>query len=279
MNKFIGFIFSLLFICQLIVNAQPQWKYHIAFEDATGAKDTVWFIWDESATYEGNDIALGEVPVSLNLEEFNVYMHNPGLTYIDTFKVAAIPYYYGFDHQVRAFNFQLPISISWDTSLLHAGFLPPEPVGWVNFARLYNDYFFMINNLPPTHEFDMTQTNKVQAPDPANTDPWFWQLWVHFPMDVFLDQNPYTVIEESKEKLDLITISPNPVNSKLNVKSIEDIYSIIVYNSSGQQLLELYPQSKATQVDVSTFKPGIYYLNLINNQHKIHYKKFIKTNY
>jgi len=42
---------GLLIIGCLFSYAQPQWKFHIAYEDATGAKDTMWFIWDESATF------------------------------------------------------------------------------------------------------------------------------------------------------------------------------------------------------------------------------------
>ncbi len=44
----------------LTLAAQPQWKFHVAYEDATGARDTIFFIWDTSAVVYGIDTALGE---------------------------------------------------------------------------------------------------------------------------------------------------------------------------------------------------------------------------
>lgn len=127
---------------------QQQWKFHVAFEDATGAKDTIWFILDTTATFYGIDTALGEGNVNFNYNVFNVWTLTWG-TYpnFDTTKVVAFPYDIGgFGSEIHAFNFELPIKISWDTSLLHASYLPSSPVGWMNHARIDNYYFFMINN-------------------------------------------------------------------------------------------------------------------------------------
>jgi hypothetical protein len=44
-----SFLLALTFCCS--ITAQPQWKFHIAYEDATGAKDTIWLIWDTTATF------------------------------------------------------------------------------------------------------------------------------------------------------------------------------------------------------------------------------------
>jgi hypothetical protein len=50
-----------LLLGTLQIHAQPQWRFHLAFEDATGAKDTLWFIYDTTATI-GWDSHLGEGP-------------------------------------------------------------------------------------------------------------------------------------------------------------------------------------------------------------------------
>lgn len=49
---------ALFFAIPVLSFSQPQWKFHVAFEDATNAKDTIWFIWDTTATFEGADTAL-----------------------------------------------------------------------------------------------------------------------------------------------------------------------------------------------------------------------------
>ncbi|MEI2419331.1 hypothetical protein V6O07_03590, partial [Arthrospira platensis SPKY2] len=39
-----------LLLGTLHVSAQPQWRFHLAFEDAIGAKDTIWFVYDTTAS-------------------------------------------------------------------------------------------------------------------------------------------------------------------------------------------------------------------------------------
>jgi len=49
--KALFFPFSLMLVSQ--AQAQPQWRFHLAFEDAIGAKDTLWFLYDTTATLGG----------------------------------------------------------------------------------------------------------------------------------------------------------------------------------------------------------------------------------
>ena len=50
--------------CSLAVAAaaQPTWRFHLAFEDGTGARDTIWFVFDTTATNSAGmvDEHLGE---------------------------------------------------------------------------------------------------------------------------------------------------------------------------------------------------------------------------
>lgn len=69
------------------LNAQPQWKFHIAFEDATGARDTIFLIWDSTATWE-MDTLLGEIPMNFDTNIFQVYMYINS-TPLDSSKVSA----------------------------------------------------------------------------------------------------------------------------------------------------------------------------------------------
>ncbi len=164
MKKIIYTLFLLIFFFSVHSYAQPQWKFHVAFEDATGAKDTIWFIWDTTATLYGLDTTLGEKPVSLNYSIFNVWTNNKVNYEYDTIKTLAVPYTESFETTIEAINYELPITITWDSALLHADWLPPTPVGWVNFARIDNDYFFLYKNNGLAHEYDMTLSDSVTAP-------------------------------------------------------------------------------------------------------------------
>lgn len=111
-NNVILFLIAILVISFQLA-AQPQWKFHVAFEDGTGAKDTIWFIWDTTAVFYGIDTALGEGNPNMNYNEFNVYT----LTWdtypdYDTTKVVAHPYEYSFGHTIEAINYTLPIKIT-----------------------------------------------------------------------------------------------------------------------------------------------------------------------
>lgn len=271
-------LLCLLFIICIDSFSQPQWKFHVAYEDATGARDTLWFIWDETATFFGYDISLGEIPLSLNYDVFNVYVFNNGSTTSDTLKTTAYPYSIGFEEQVFAINFVLPITISWDSSLLHAPFLPPEPVGWVNFARLYNNYFHWYGNMLGTSEFDMTITDSVQAPASNNTDPWAWESWYHFPMDISFHQDPSIVIIDRNKGDDGFIITPNPVSDILNFHSKRKFNKIVVYDRYGRQVLKTEIDIEQKSIDISKLKSGIHIINFINHQNHNHYEKFIKSN-
>ncbi|MFZ7145748.1 MAG: hypothetical protein ACO1G6_10440, partial [Bacteroidota bacterium] len=86
MNK-VKLIFAIILISNTIL-AQPQWKFPIAFEDGSGAKDTIWYIWDSTAT-AGIDTLLGEGKVLMDPNAFNVFVtdFNP-----DSTKTHALPF-------------------------------------------------------------------------------------------------------------------------------------------------------------------------------------------
>jgi hypothetical protein len=266
-------------ICSIQLSAQPQWKFHVAFKDATGAKDTIWFIWDTTATFEGADTALGEVSVNIDNSKFSVWTSNHGLMWYDTIKTVAHPYDYSFEHRIEAINYELPITITWDSSLLRASWLPPAPVGWVNFARIDNNYFFFFNNNEWTHEYDMTLSDSVTAPFEGNTDPWAWQYWVHFPMSIFLVQDPTLDVGnpnfKCKAKLEGY---PNPFEKNTNIEFYlenESHVDLSVYNLQGKKITDLVNQNLNSGNHIikwdgldhagKSCKPGLYFVYLIAN--------------
>ena len=49
------FILALVVLAlSLTTIAQPTWRFHLAFEDGTGARDTIWMVYDTTATLGSN---------------------------------------------------------------------------------------------------------------------------------------------------------------------------------------------------------------------------------
>jgi hypothetical protein len=283
MKKTIILFIIVFFTFSIHLKAQPQWKFHVAFEDGIGAKDTIWFIWDTTAVFYGIDTALGEGNPNMNYSDFNVYT----LTWdtypdYDTTKVVAHPYEYTFGHQIEAINFELPVKISWDSALFHADWLPSEPVGWVNYAWISNEYFFLVNNTED-HYFDLTLNDHTIMPDSTivgteDENPWFWLPERNFPLGIGLAQDPTLIISDATLFEKDFAMYPNPVQSVLTIESKLNISMLKIYNSKGQCLLVSETNSFPLKIDISDFKPDIYIIQLTINQNHYHYEKIIKIN-
>lgn len=255
--------------------AQPQWKFHIAFEDATGAKDTIWCIWDTAATdgqLNSVDTAFGEAGVTFDYNLFNVWIYNNvPFPYTDSTKTSAIPFNGAFSLEIRAFNYQYPITVSWDSSLFHAPGLP-LPVGYVNRAVMDNDYFFLVNNDPPLQRFNMLLDNSVIAPS------FWWGSQSQFPLIIGIMRDETIGINEMDMGKKTLTVYPNPANDIVNV--------LISAQTNGDRTIELFDTKWIRQLGLITneisyilsvqhLTPGCYFVR-ITDEHTSHVLKFIK---
>ena len=66
----------------------------------------------------------------------------------------------------------------------------------------------------------------------------------------------------TKQNQRLISIYPNPAKDFVNIKSEEIIENISVYNHLGQLLINLKVKSLSSQINVSQFKSGIYFVKV-----------------
>lgn len=73
------------------------------------------------------------------------------------------------------------------------------------------------------------------------------------------------------EKLNLITISPNPTMAEVKIDNLPENSKIILYNSIGQEV-EVVSED---YLDLTNEATGIYILKVINEKHEI-YRKIIK---
>ncbi|MCC6181090.1 MAG: T9SS type A sorting domain-containing protein [Bacteroidia bacterium] len=266
--KKLSFIIScfLVFLCTKS-HAQAQWKFHLAFEDATGAKDTIWLIWDTSAVLWDYDPLLGEGHVDIDLDNFSTWVINYNN---DTTKTTAEPfissalgnYIYGTE------NFQSPLTLSWDSSLFHAPNLP-QPV---NLAYMDNGYFFGNNNCPFCHHFDMLIDNHVTID--LNVFPYdFFPVFINIERGAVLNINENISISKKKP-----LISPNPASYLISIKSDKNIKECSLIDNTGIVVLYQSVRDMTNNVlSVQDISSGVYVLKIINQNNEVYYEKIIIT--
>ncbi|MBK8344096.1 MAG: hypothetical protein IPL12_12780 [Bacteroidetes bacterium] len=117
---------------------QPAWVFPLWFEDGTGARDTIYFAYDEYAIDFGipsADVVFGEDLLPLNLDTFNVFWDEIiiGKAHkVVVFKTITAPIIISF------LNAHLPLKITWDNNLFYSNMLPfannfPLPNAWGRF--------------------------------------------------------------------------------------------------------------------------------------------------
>ncbi len=263
--------FTLLFV--LIFNLssfgqEPDFKFHLAFEDATGAKDTVWAVWDSTAqSFPGNyDTIFGEFPQSLpNDTNFRVYIR---YNVTDSGKVRAEPISgEGNTFLIRAVNYVYPITMRWDSSLFTQNTLPFI----INTATLGNEWFFFNWNDPNfMNRFNMLLTDSVELPT------FTWGSQDHFPINFEMGHDPFISVKENRH-LATFQLYPNPTNSKVHIL-IEDEtknYQLSLLDMVGKNLKQGTINKKMTTLNLEELPKGVYFLK-ITDETNVFIKKIIK---
>jgi len=261
--------FSLFLIPVLLflkLNAQQQWKFHVAFEEATGQKDTLWLLWDSTANaILPVDTVLGEEAVSLDYSKFNIWIYNANL---DTTKTMAYPFgVISFNTMVRAFNYQYPLNIYWDTSLFSRQFGGQYPI--IGEARIDNDYFWSVNNDNLLQAYNMLLDNHAYAP----AFNWFSQS--QFPMNFQITRNYFNVTESINFELNLL--SPNPTNSISKFQCKEKINEGYITDIMGNvQSANIKIEGEKAEINISDLPSNVYFLTILTKQNHRYHSKIIK---
>ena len=258
---------SLALLQGTVTHAQPQWRFHLAFEDGAGARDTLWFIWDTTATVGSDfnpqvDEHLGEGAVEMDLNEFNAWVWNWQL---DSTKTQAWPYgmYPIAEMLFMGFNATPPLIIRWDTTLFHADELPHPPIG---LAVLSGDYFWA-NGLedPLVGGFNMLTADSVLIDDPE------WMFWS---CGMIFDHGSGLSIQEAPIEQSLI--SPNPVGDQFTWMGPATHGRIELIDGSGRVVRRIEGHDSATPIDVSGLAAGTYHLRMTTTNNTWHHGKIIK---
>lgn len=250
--------------------AQPQWRFHLAFEDGTGARDTIWHVWDTTATGSWGpgdvDYDLGEGAVDMDLSAFNVFMWNwDG----DSTKTQAEPYAYFPQHsgaEIYGFNYQYPITIRWDRSLFHAEYLPdPEAINMAMFAA--SDYFYWHGNDVWFGAHSILEEDSVVVGMEALGNPLF-------PMILIIDHNSGTNIFEQNGDPELsLTIR----DEQLHVATRKAMEHLRVLDTAGRVVHDTAPMSTEALLDISDRPAGIYIVHVRTSTNTWYHGKFIKV--
>lgn len=251
----------LLLACSLActTTAQPTWRFHLAFEDGTGAQDTLWFIWDTTATvhYVGTppDYSLGEGPVDMDTTAFNMWMYNGNN---ERTKTDAQPYVGGFYPTFGSFeiwgeNFIGPMTIRWDSSLFNAPFLP-QPV----FAAALNgEYFFWYQDpyepdfppgyIPGGYVCWLTGRDSVVVPDIGGT-----------PLCPFTFQIGDSINHLGIFKNDMAHLSMHVNGSSLIVNAGSTMDRIALHDLQGRIMGEYPVHSNTALIPIIQLPAGLY---------------------
>jgi hypothetical protein len=256
MKKQLLILFTLFLTSYTLLKAQePDFKFHLAFEDATGAKDTVWFIWDSTAT-NGYDIALGEMPISLTPNVFQVYFQ---LGLNDTGKVRAKPMNNTLSGaSIEAQNYVYPIILRWDSSLFSNNNLPFI----INQAYLDNEWFFLNNNWGANHLFNMLVTDSVDLPK------FYYGSEEQFPMSFSFGYDPSLNTSIKYNLKNKLSIYPNPVNDYLQIKILKEKtpYTIQFFDLKGSCVMQQAIKDNNNKINIELLPKGVYFLKIFNEK-------------
>jgi len=262
-NRIFTYLIILFTASSTLKAQEPAFKFHLAFEDATGAKDTLWLIWDSLAT-NGYDALFGEEPVSIPNDTFQVYVR---YSVTDTGKVKSYPFdYSGIGFQIHAKNYVYPINMYWDTSLIFNNNLPFT----INMAILDNEWFFFQTNDPSLHhQYSMMYEDSIQL-------PWFyWGSQDHFPIIFSFGYDPFLETSIKEVNSSEVFIYPNPVSDQLYIKiPKKGTYQVQIRDVNGKIVKEQFINLTNT-VQVKELLQGLYFLELKNEKHHF-IQKFIK---
>ena len=241
----------------------PQFRFHFAFEDATGQRDTVWFVSDSLGDAYSIDSLLGEKEITLSPSNFEVYIwfwiDYPDSSGIGkTLAKKARPGSNGISSNIYAQNETYPIKLSWDTSLFaNNGLFEP-----IIRATMENEYFFFYNNCPACHHmFNMMYQDTVTL------HSFNWGSQTQFPIWSILDNDALGLgIGEPESRIEEggLVVHPNPAVDLLHV-SME-------YQGFGYRLVDLSGRTAKAGVSghepirIDDLRSGMYLFQLISDE-------------
>jgi hypothetical protein len=240
---------------------EPQFKFYLAFEDATNQRDTVWIVIDTNATEEFLDSTLGETNEILDSTKFQTWVltnMNDSVLKTLCFPLRVINSY---SIYIKSRNGELPITMRWDTNLLNNHNLPFEFKSvWVE-----NNYFNVF----------VAETLNIKEVDSVFLDPFFegGGPGEHFPLQAtFSDKISYLNVSEIGDDNKGIKIFPNPKADLLTIEISSKISETDAYlrTLSGELIERFQLADGINYLNTQSMNSGVYILSIIGAQYTVH---------
>ena len=281
---------------------EPQWKIPLYFEDATGAKDTIWIGYDPDADsqLETIDPQFNEGWISIDTTEFNAYIwkypnYSPSYPIdTDTVRKTTITSWNMPYSELGFVKGVMPIIMRWDKNKLNSQNLPdnfpdiyPNPRARID---MFFDYGSSVTNPDclviydgPTlvltsyinglEMYPCVKTDSVIFNNPVYVEPgasFSTMLIQIMPYDY-----SYASVNTTGNKM--LSVNPNIFKEDFYITNKSDeCFFYEIYLLTGEKLLQgeinMYDEMK--RIDMSLFSKGIYLIKFFNNKNNITYKLF-----
>jgi hypothetical protein len=272
-----GIVLALACSLAVAATAQPTWRFHLAFEDGTGARDTIWLVYDSAATsaYSHWPVPIDEydsLQATLNYGDggFHVYLQNDmqDTTNSLAFPYSAYPLFETGNH-INAINWTPPMTITWDTSLFHAPYLPYDQ-GEFGVATMDGLAFSAYMNNPDLEfgRYDMLISDSI-------TVDFLWEYLFSFAVGFGPDDGVGVTPAATADHRSLLY--PVPATSCLWIRSKEPLVEVQVYDAMGRMVLQENNQAPDRPLNVALLPHGTYYLLMHAPQNQVYHGIFQKV--
>jgi len=240
---------------------QPQWVFPIWFEDATGAKDTIYFGIDATSA---NITDLGYRHYSVDTSVFHVYSI---FGWLDTCKVLIGDYSIG-GQILSTSHVQYPLILRWDKSLL---FIEPNPSWYFdNNSRLESTYIFF-NYLQTSPSYNSVHLREIDSLYLLEEN--IQGIDTNFPLSVYLS----TLFGAGINQINLnkpYKLIQNPTFDEITITG-DTIFTYEIYNSQMQFINSDSEWTHFKSISLGDLPKGVFFVLIKTHKHK-YYEKIIK---
>ena len=129
---------------------------------------------------------------------------------------------------------------------------------------------FLAGFLKPTFLFNSHASGTLKCVSIENNFYSFYNMesFYHFDYEYKLKPCETVTSINIQSTNERVLVFPNPTEQNINIRGIEEDYDLIIYNINGQVLVKekIYFD---TEISLESFRPGFYYLKLINANTRI----------
>ncbi len=252
--------------CSLKCMAQQQnaqWPFYLAIEDASHAKDTLWMVFDTSATYPQDfNQNLGQIPLGSDNGDFRVwiYLDNSGNEYntnaLDFTSIWQERY-------IHAVNFVYPITVRWDSSLFNSEVLFANSGYPINHAIMDNEYLFLSGG--GETGWDMLVADSVELPS------FWWGSGNQFPLFLSMSLGPVGsgVGVHKLQQIDF-SVFPNPATDYvfLTFPKVVQAYFRIM-DANGKLIKSESFSGDRKRINIEDLESGLYFIEIQSEEGRV----------